>query len=325
LKVKNGKRTLLPKPDILKAGFRNIVDQNADGIVVVSERGVILFANRAAEALFHCGIEALAGESFFSPLATGEHQELEITLEDGTRVIAAIRVAGIFWGGEKAYVVSLRDITEHKLAEIALKEHQERYRIMVENITDVIWTVQVDSPTRLTYVSPSITRLLGYSVEEAMTMKMEEVFAPDSFDTAMKALAEELDMELTGQKDPNQSHTLEFELKHKDGSPVHVEINASFLRIQDGQPIEILTIARDITSRKHAQDRLIKSETRFRSALDNMLEGCQVIGYDWRYITSMMRPPYRLGSPRGNSRGAPLWKFTQVLKILRFLPTFSAA
>jgi len=134
----------------------------------------------------------------------------------------------------------------------ALEESEGHYRLLAENAADVIWTV--DMGMRLTYISPSITRLLGYSVEETMGKKMVEVFTPASFETAMKALSEELTIEQMEQKDLFRSRVIELEMKHKDGSIVPVEVRYSFLRGVDAQPVEILAVARDITERREAEE-----------------------------------------------------------------------
>jgi len=154
--------------------------------------------------------------------------------------------------GTKRCVASLIDITERKRVEEALWESEKRYRLLAENAADVIWTV--DMNMHPTYISPSIARLLGYSVEEAMAMAMEEVFTPASFEVTMKALAEELAIEKMEQKDIFRSRVMEFELKRKDGSIVPVEISYSFFRGADLQPIAVLAIARDITERKQAEE-----------------------------------------------------------------------
>ena len=109
---------------------------------------------------------------------------------------------------------------------------------------------------KLTYISPSVVRLLGYSPEEAMAKKMEEVFTPASFETAMKVLAEELALEERGEGDPDRSRTLELDLSHKDGHVVPAEISYSFLRQPNGQPTQILAIARDISKRKEAEGKI---------------------------------------------------------------------
>ena len=141
---------------------------------------------------------------------------------------------------------------ERKQMEEVIRESERQYRLLAENAEDVIWTV--DMNMRPTYMSPSITRLLGYTVEEAMAKPMEAVYTPASFETAMKVLAEELAIENMEQKNLSRSRTLELELNCKDGSIVPVEAKFTFIREPDGRPFEILAIARDITERKQAEE-----------------------------------------------------------------------
>ncbi len=153
---------------------------------------------------------------------------------------------------------SMRYATERKRAEETLWESEKRYRLLAENAADPIWTV--DMNMRLTYMSPSITKLLGYSVEETMAKPMEAIYTPTSFETAMKVLAEELAIENMEQKDLSRSRTVELELYRKDGSIVPVEGKFTFIREPDGQAVEILAIVRDITERKRAEEALKESE-----------------------------------------------------------------
>jgi len=179
----------------------------------------------------------------------------EVITKNGTIVPVRISASTLTISEQRLILGLFHDITERKRAEEELRESERRYRLLAENATDVIWTV--DMNMRPTYVSPSITHLLGYSVEEAMGQPMEEVFTPTSFEIAMKALAEEMAVENMERKDLCRSRTLELELNRKDGSIVPVEINCSFLRKPDGQPIGILVIARDITKRKQMEEQLI--------------------------------------------------------------------
>jgi PAS domain S-box-containing protein len=113
--------------------------------------------------------------------------------------------------------------------------------------------MDVQSPNRLTYISPSVSRLLGYSVDEATTKTMEEVLTPKSLEVVTKAIAEELTAEKIQQKDLTRSLTLELELNHKNGSLVPVEVKYIFLPGADGRPAEILAVARDLSKRRGAE------------------------------------------------------------------------
>ena len=146
---------------------------------------------------------------------------------------------------------------ERQRAEETLRESEGRYRLLAENVTDVIWTM--DTNGRYTYFSPSVTRLRGYSVEEAMTQTVEEVLTPASLEIALKALAEELATEEMEQKDLSRARALELELNCKDGSTVWTEAKITALRDPDGQAVGILGVTRDITEHKRAEEELHRS------------------------------------------------------------------
>ena len=161
---------------------------------------------------------------------------------------------------------------ERKRAETALRQSEERYRLLAENVTDVIWTA--DMNFQLTYTSPSIARQRGYSVEEAMTRGIEKDLTPASLDISMKVFSEALAAEKMEPKGLSRTRTLECELYCKNGSTIWTEQEIAFLRDADGQPVGILGVSRDITKRKQSDTALRESEEKmrqlFRSATDGI-------------------------------------------------------
>ena len=122
---------------------------------------------------------------------------------------------------------------------------------------------------RYTYISPSVLRLRGYSVEEAMAHTVEQDLCPSSLDVAMKVLAEEVAREGSEEKAPYRWQTLELEHFCKDGSTIWLEVTTTFLRDEDGRPVGLLGSSRDISERKQAEEALEESERRYRLLAEN--------------------------------------------------------
>ena len=198
-------------------------------------------------------------------------REFKFRKKSGELITGLFSAEIISINNQEFVLSSLSDITERKRMEEALKESEVRYRLLAENASDTIWTANMNM--QATYISPSVTRLLGYTVEEAKSRTVEEAYTPASFETAKRAFAEEMALENARQGDPNRSRILELELTRKDGGVVPVEANFSFLRDAMGKPVGILSIARDITERKRMEEALRHSEEKYRSILEEMEEG----------------------------------------------------
>ncbi len=159
-------------------------------------------------------------------------------------------------------VWSFRDITERRRAEQALRESENKYRLIAENTADLISIM--DMNLHFTYISPASMRLRGFTVEEAMAQTLEQVLTPESMHSALALFENEILLEASGTADPDRTRILELEQYKKDGSTVWMEVSFSFLRDEDGNPVEILTVTRDISDRKQTELALRESEEKFR-------------------------------------------------------------
>ena len=172
-----------------------------------------------------------------------------------------------------------------------LEKREAELRFLEENMGDMAFMTDMDM--RLTYVSPSVTKLLGFTVEEAMARTMQQAYTPASFAKAMQIFTDEMRIENEGHGDPARSRMLELEMVCKNGNIAPVEGNVCFLRDPLGKAIGILSIVRDLTDRNRVElyrrlasevlDILNKTED-FRSSMRHILAalkkatGCDAVG-----------------------------------------------
>jgi PAS domain S-box-containing protein len=175
------------------------------------------------------------------------------------------------------WVSAVRDITGRKQMQNALRESEERYRLLAENVSDVIWIR--DMNLQLTYISPSVEKLTGYSVQEAMALTLQQSYTPDSITTALKVFGEELSREKGEQGDPSRVRTIEMEGFRKDGSRIWTEAKMSFLRDSTGQLAGVLGVSRDITDRKRAEQALRENEERYRQLFNHAPAGIYEVDF----------------------------------------------
>jgi len=145
---------------------------------------------------------------------------------------------------------SVRDITKRREAEDSLKKNETLYRLLAENASDIIFTLDPD--LRFTYISPSVTRIRGYSVEEAMSQSIEQVLAPGSLEQVIRVYQEEMEKEHEEPLDLWRKRTLELEEYCKDGSTIWTETTFSILRDHQKRLSGFLGITRDISERRRS-------------------------------------------------------------------------
>ena len=140
-----------------------------------------------------------------------------------------------------------------------LVEREELFHLISENAADMIAIVDMEG--KRLYNSLSYHRVLGYSAEELQSSSAFEQIHPDDRERVMKA-AEDARRSGIGR-------TLEYRLRHKDGTWLVLESTSSVIRNANGDPEKLIIVNRDITERKRAEEALRRSETGFRSVVED--------------------------------------------------------
>lgn len=154
----------------------------------------------------------------------------------------------------KLYETLREELAARKETERALESSREQYKLIAENTADVIWTAELSEskPFRFTYVSPSITRLLGYTPQEYMEMDYREFLTPASYDLVNSLIESRIRSESTGQPDHSPKR-FELEQIHKNGQTIWTELITTAIRDDDGRYIGAHGVTREITERKELE------------------------------------------------------------------------
>lgn len=162
---------------------------------------------------------------------------------------------------------------KHKLTKLELQKSEKKYQLIAENSSDIIWIVDINT-LMLNYISPSVTNVLGYSVDEISKLTMDKYFTSDSFNYLMSELNQLLELESKKELPLDLVKTFEVQEFCKDGKIIDVEIKAHFLREEKTNKIyAIQGTTSDITFRKIAVKKLIESETRYKTLVELLSDG----------------------------------------------------
>lgn len=157
-------------------------------------------------------------------------------------------------GNVTHYQGIILDVTERKFLELQLREEREKYLYFTEEMSDILFTLDLN--LNLTYESPSVTRLLGYSPEERMNLPLEKRVEPQSLRVIYDTLSREIALERAKTADPNRTVTLELQLLDREGRPRWFEMAVRGMRDEQGNVVGFLGVGRDFEERKRVEEEL---------------------------------------------------------------------
>jgi two-component system, OmpR family, aerobic respiration control sensor histidine kinase ArcB len=181
---------------------------------------------------------------------------------DGSEITVEVVLTAIKFKGERTIHVSWRDITGRNRALQALKENEERYRLLVDNQTDLV--VKVDNEGRFMYVSPSYCKLFGTSAEKLLGNSFMPLVHPDDLESTKR--------EMEKLYKPPHNCSLEQRALTVSGWRWLSWVDTAILD-QNGAVAEIIGVGRDITDNMQARIELINQKTFIQTVLDNLPVG----------------------------------------------------
>lgn len=199
----------------------------------------------------------------------------------------------------------VRDITDAKEAEEKIKTSEQRYKLIANNSLDVIWTMDLNG--HFTYVSPSVTKLRGYTPEETIAQSMEEMIAPGSVALVLAEHKKRIEAIRTNTDLPPS--ILEVEQPCKDGSTVWTEVVSDKFCDEHGNAIGLIGVSRNINERKKMQDVLRKSEQRFWDMFNNAPFGYHELDINGKLVQVNKTELDLLQYTREEMIGSYVWNF----------------
>ncbi|MDD5167200.1 MAG: PAS domain S-box protein [Syntrophales bacterium] len=210
---------------------------------------------------------------------TGERQppyELELLGKKGRKVQVEVHEAPVVKDGKTVAIVgAIRDITDRKHAEEALRLSEEKYRTILSSIEEGYY--EIDLAGNLTFFNHSLVKMLGYGEEELMGMNNRRYTEKEVAKTVFRAYNE---VYRTGVS----SKQVDWELIRKDGSKINVETSVSLMRDVAGNPIGFRGILLDVTARKQAERALQESQQRLADIIEFLPDATLVIDIDGKVI-----------------------------------------
>ncbi len=248
--------------------LNTIVSNISEGILILSQHGEIVFANRAASEMFNLPTEQLIGVDLGIPINTDKLFEMEILRRNGEIGIGEVQVVPVIWDQQSRYLISLRDITARTEANNELWQSQERYRMLTEVVPNLVWLT--DDEGNIAEINQRTQQYLGQSLIEIREKGWFHAIHPDDL-----PLAKESALRAEALK---EAYSLEYRLRRADGVyrwhlvqvlPIWDELEQTTRWLGSCTDIEDLKQTESLLQQKAEQESLIKNITqRIRESLD---------------------------------------------------------
>ncbi len=264
--------------------YRQVVDNVTEGILVVQD-GCFVFVNEAMRRITGYAVEQILGRSNLDFVVPEQREmvrdryerrmkgeplsprfDFQIVLANGGRMWARLSGVMIEWAGRPAMLYFFSDIDAQHRAEQALQQSEERYRQVIDNVSEGITVVQ---NARFVFCNESMARLTGYSLDEIYAMDSIYDLADES---AWALLKDRGERRLRGEP---VDMRYEFLIRCKDRSLKWVEL--SVVPISWQGELATLSFVIDTTHRHEMEQALRRSQERYRNVIDNMSEGLMVV------------------------------------------------
>lgn len=180
--------------------------------------------------------------------------DMELLRKDGSTVwveVVSHFKRNVTTGRTELFGVT-RDITQRRQAQEALRLSEERHRLLAEQANSVVWTMALDGS--ITYVSPTVERIRGYTQEEAMRQPIEDILTPESQASSLGYFMDVLQAAQEGRMP--ETYRGHQEYRCKDGSTLWCDVMAFPIAGSDGKLVELLGISSDINIRKRHEEQL---------------------------------------------------------------------
>lgn len=255
--------------------YRSLFHQSHDAIFIHDLKGNILDVNNEVKELFgyekteilslkipdlHPRSELELSKKAFRDIRKNGFVEFECLFKkkNGDIFPAEVSSSLIEVEGSKIIVGIVRDITERKQAEDALRESETKYRALFEYANDAVFIMNPNGKQIL--VNNKAADLLGYTIQELSGKSFKDVVATYEYEDAK----DKLQALLSGKS----FEPYERIARRKDGTEIPVEITATLIRNLEGEPLYIQSVVRDISEQKKAEDKLNESREMYRTLVE---------------------------------------------------------